>query len=83
VNVTAYRTQSTMSVHLVNGTGTIPLDEFVPVGPIHIRLPNVSVERIKWIAPGQAPQVLTSHADGETMDITLPTLNAYGLLVLE
>ncbi len=83
VNVTAYRTQSTMIVHLVNGTGTIPLDQFVPVGPIHIRLPNVSVDRIEWLAPGQAPQALTSQADGETMNITLPTLNAYGLLVLE
>ena len=44
VQITAYHSGTYTVIHLVNGTGSIPLDIPIPVGPIHIKLNNIKAD---------------------------------------
>jgi len=83
VNVTAYRIKTGITIHLVNGTGKIPLDRVVPVGPIRIHLQGTTGKRVKWYAPGENLDLLESHYKLGYTEVIIPKLEAYGLVVVE
>jgi hypothetical protein len=83
VNVTAYRIESGITVHLVNGTGKTPLDRVVPIGPIRIRLQGTTGKRVNWYAPGEESDLLESRSRSGYTEAIIPKLEAYGLVVVE
>jgi hypothetical protein len=83
VNVSAYRIKTGITIHLVNGTGKIPLDRVVPVGPIRIHLQGTTGKRVKWYAPGENLDLLESHYKLGYTEVIIPKLEAYGLVVVE
>jgi hypothetical protein len=83
VNVTAYRIKTGITIHLVNGTGKIPLDRVVPVGPIRIHLQGTTGKQVKWYAPGEDLDLLESHSKLGYTEVIIPKLEAYGLVVVE
>lgn len=83
VNVAAYRIKSGITIHLVNGTGKTPLDRIIPVGPIRIRLHGIAGRQVKWYTPGQASELLEGRSQSGSIEVTIPKLGAYGLMVVE
>lgn len=83
VNVTAYRVRPGVALHWVNGTGSTPLDKTVQVGPIRVRLRDVRGKRARWYTPDIDGDSLACHTHASFLDIVIPKLNAYGLLVVE
>lgn len=83
VNITAYRTGSKTVIHLVNGTGKIPLDNPVPVGPIQIKLIETSSSRGQWFAPGMETKKLDISIHQGTLKVSIEKLYDYGIVVLE
>ncbi|UCC99872.1 MAG: family 10 glycosylhydrolase [Phycisphaerales bacterium] len=83
VNIAAYRIESGITVHLVNGTGKTPLDRIVPVGPIRIRLHGIAGRQVKWYTPGQESELLECRSRSGYIEATIPKLGTYGLMVVE
>jgi len=83
VNVTAYRIKTGITIHLVNGTGKTPLDRVVPVDPIRIRLQGTAEKRVKLHAPGEGTDLLNSRSQSGYIEVIIPNLKAYGLVVVE
>jgi hypothetical protein len=83
VNITAYRSGSKLIIHLVNGTGAIPLDSPTPVGPIHLEIRHSPVKLANWHTPGRQPQTLNFSSQQGWMEIKIGKLDEYGILVLE
>jgi hypothetical protein len=83
VNVTAYRIKTGITIHLVNGTGKTPLDRVVPVDPIRIRLQGTTEKRVKLYAPGEGTDLLNSRSQSGYIEVIIPKLKAYGLVVVE
>jgi hypothetical protein len=83
VNVTAYRTRSGIAVHLVNGTGKTPLGRVVTVGPIRVRLPGTTGRLATSYVPGEESDLLECRSQSGHTEVTIPRLDAYGLVVVE
>ena len=84
VNVTAFRLPGgKATVHLVNATGGTPLVRASPVGPIRLILQRKNVREATWLAPGreEAKMEVRPHSGG--VEIIVPKLEAYGLLLIE
>ncbi len=85
VNITAYRSGTKTIIHLVNGSGSIPLDEPVPVGPIHIKLNEINPSKCRWLAPGKETEELDIQLNQQQgiLGITIEQLSDYGLVILD
>jgi hypothetical protein len=85
VAITAYRNGPNTVIHLVNGTGTIPLDKPIPVGPIQIILNNKAASGCRWFAPGAIEEELDiqSIQENGALGITIQKLHDYGMVVVE
>jgi len=85
VAITAYRNGPNTVIHLVNGTGTIPLDKPIPVGPIQIILNNKAASGCRWFAPGAIEEELDiqSIQENGAFGITIQKLHDYGMVVIE
>jgi hypothetical protein len=82
VNLTAYKVNSNIVLHLVNGTGKIPLKEPVPVGPFKVVMQNTSLRKISFLEPGSETRDIKGQNAGGNHEITIDKLKAYGILVL-
>ena len=83
VNITAYRSGPKWVIHLVNGTGPIPLNSPTPIGPIRLKVLHGSINAAKWLAPARQTQTLDFSSRQGWVEINIGKLEAYGILVLE
>jgi len=84
VDITAYRTGPYTVIHLVNGTGSIPLAEPVPVGPIRIQIKDTSAIRCSWFEPGKIGKSdLVFKKENGILSTTIENLNDYGIVVID
>jgi hypothetical protein len=54
-----------------------------PVASVRLRLPGeIRVEQARWLVPGEPDRELPVQVDGDVVEVTLPALRVYGVLVL-
>jgi hypothetical protein len=82
VNLTAYKVNSDLVLHLVNGTGMIPLEEPVTTGPVKLTIKNISPGKISFLEPGGETVELKGQTRGNNLEITIDRLDAYGMLII-
>jgi hypothetical protein len=82
VNITAYKFKEGIVIHLVNGTGSIPLDEIVPLHNLNISVKEKIAKEIKLYSPGNKPITLTFNSTGEMLEINVPKLDAYAQIII-
>lgn len=83
VNITAFQSGSKMVIHLLNGTGRIPLDEFVPVGPVNLKINKEMDGSCRWYVPGQETRALPAKRQEGSFTLSIEKLEGYGILVLD
>jgi hypothetical protein len=87
LDVTVWRQQDSMTVHLVNLTNPMmmkgPIREFIPLPPqrVTIRLPRGQKARaVKLLASGQSPRI--EHSAG-VVQLTVPSILDHELIALD
>ncbi|MDQ1296761.1 MAG: hypothetical protein QG611_740, partial [Bacteroidota bacterium] len=82
VNITGYKIREGFIIHLVNGTGGVPLNEIVPVHNIKISVREKTASEIKLCSPGKIPENLIFSSKGEMIEINVPRLDAYAQIII-
>ncbi len=74
-------------VHLVNLTGSNTKaglsEEFLPVGPLQLQLPQVSVDAVQSVRGTVRPDMVTVSSEGEALSIGISVLTDHELLVID
>ena len=82
VNITAYRNHEGFVIHLVNGTGSVPLNGIVPVYNLKISVREKTAKEIRLYSPGKMPENLIFNPTGEMLEINVPRLDAYAQIII-
>jgi hypothetical protein len=87
LDVTAWRQQDSMTVHLVNLTNPMamkgPLREALPIGPLHVRIrvpSDLRVERVRLLTAGTAIQPRLS---GRELGVTVPRVEVHEVIAID
>jgi hypothetical protein len=87
LDVTVWKQESSMTVHLVNLTNPMmmkgPIREFFPTGPIHVsvRLPQgARAKKVQLLARGQV--VRTEQANG-MVSVTIPSIVDHEVVAID
>ena len=82
VNITGFKILEGFVIHMVNGTGSIPLNGVVPIHNIRISVKEKTVKEIKLCSPGKIPENLIFSSKGEMLEINVPGLDAYTQIII-
>ena len=87
LDVTVWRQQASMTVHLVNLTNPMmmkgPFREIVPVGAqrVRLRLPEgQKAKRIQLLVGGKEPRTSTT---GQSVEITVPSISVHEVIAID
>ena len=84
LDVTVWRQESSMTVHLVNLTNPMtmkgPFREFFPVGPITVFVPGATAKAVKLLTAGGAADW---RAERGGVRVTVPTVELHEVVAID
>jgi hypothetical protein len=82
VQVTAFRKNKQILVHLVNGSGNPSLEKAPLLGPMSIKLPGTPIKKAILHTPGDEDIQLVIESNSNESLVRIPQLGLYGLVEL-
>ncbi|HEX9367338.1 MAG TPA: hypothetical protein VF921_11955, partial [Vicinamibacterales bacterium] len=87
LDVTAWRQQASMTVHLVNLTNPMmmkgPLRETIPVGPFRVRVRLPPAARPRKVHLLTAGTILNARAAGDLLTLTVPSIELHEVVAID
>ena len=87
IDVTVWRQQQSMTVHLVNLTNPMmmkgPLRETVPVGPLHARIRVPADARVRGVHLLTAGTRVAYEETNRTLTVTVPSVDVHEVIALD
>jgi hypothetical protein len=87
IDVTAWRQTESVTVHLVNFTNPMamkgPLREFIPVGPLHVRLRLPEGRKARRVQLLSSGRTVPGEEAGGVLSVTVPSLLDYEVVAVD
>ena len=83
VDVTAFRTEDAVVLHLVNGTGRVPLDSAITLSELPVTVMLDADGPVTRYAPGSEPTAIVPTTHEGALTIEIPDVGPYAQLVIE
>jgi hypothetical protein len=87
LDVTAWRQQASMTIHLVNLTNPMmmkgPLRETIPVGPFRVRIRLPAGTRARAVRLLTAGTTVTARPAGDVLTLTVPSVELHEVIAID